>query len=128
MKFDKVEKYRARHPMGFQHRKGDRFGWFEIPTSATGPKLRVMVAPSDDQWQHVSVSLASRCPTWDEMCLVKDLFFEDEDVVVQFHPKKTQYVNNAKYCLHLWKLNDGREFPTPASILVGYKDIYEVLK
>ena len=25
-------------------------------------------------WEHVSVSLRNRCPTWDEMCLVKDIF------------------------------------------------------
>lgn len=43
-------------------------------------------------WEHVSVSLPDRCPTWEEMCWVKSLFFEDEECVLQFHPprKKTR--------------------------------------
>jgi hypothetical protein len=117
--FEKAEKYRKPHPRGFPHKAGDKYGWFEIPTSATGPKLSVMVASENEDWQHISVSLSFRCPTWDEMCKVKDLFFDDEDIVVQFHPKKSQYINLAKHCLHLWRLNDGRIFPTPPSILVG---------
>ena len=54
-------------------------------------------------WEHVSVSLRNRCPTWDEMCLVKDIFWRDDECVVQFHPLKNEYVNLHPYCLHLWK-------------------------
>lgn len=25
-------------------------------------------------WEHVSVSLKHRCPNWEEMCMIKDLF------------------------------------------------------
>lgn len=119
MKIEKAEKYRAKHPLGFEHKHGDPFGWFVIPTKPNGPTLFVMVAPADETWQHVSVSRGDRFPTWEEMCMVKDLFFDEEEVVVQFHPRKSQYVSLAKNCLHLWRLNDGREFPTPPSILVG---------
>lgn len=63
-------------------------------------------------WDHVSVSLADRCPTWAEMCFVKDLFFEDEECVVQFHPAKSQYVNDNPNVLHLWRICDG-SFPMP---------------
>jgi len=63
--------------------------------------------PISQGWQHVSVSLAvkhiKRPPNWQEMCFVKDLFFEDEETVVQFHPKKSRYVNAHPYCLHLWR-------------------------
>lgn len=54
-------------------------------------------------WEHVSVSLYNRLPTWDEMCLVKSLFWDEEETVIQFHPKKSQYVNQHPFCLHLWK-------------------------
>lgn len=73
-------------------------------------------------WQHVSVSfgqLSDRCPSWAIMCAVKDLFWEPEDVVVQFHPPKSNYVNNHPGCLHLWRCTDGRQQPLPPSILVG---------
>jgi len=61
---------------------------------------------SSDQsgWEHVSVSLdRNRCPTWDEMCFVKSLFWDDDDCVIQFHPPKSDYVNIHKYVLHLWR-------------------------
>jgi hypothetical protein len=54
-------------------------------------------------WEHVSVSRPDRCPTWDEMCAVKRLFWSDDECVVQFHPPRSQYVNFHAHCLHLWK-------------------------
>lgn len=119
MNLEKVEKYRRAHPLGFAHKAGDDFGWFEIPTKIGGPILRVMVAPTDEEWQHVSVSLAHRCPTWEEMCRIKALFWTEDETVVQFHPPKSDYINNHKYCLHLWCLK-GREIPRPPSVFVGF--------
>ena len=69
-------------------------------------------------WEHVSVSTATRCPTWEEMCAVKDLFWDEDDCVVQFHPPKSDYVNMHPYTLHLWR-EVGREFRRPPSIMVG---------
>lgn len=69
-------------------------------------------------WEHVSVSLPDRCPTWDEMCRVKGLFWDEGDCVVQFHPPKSDHVNNHRFCLHLWRQIDA-EFPRPPSFLVG---------
>ena len=129
MKFESVEKYRAQHPLGFPHKHGDDFGWFVIPAvprlAATGPKLFIMVAPSDSEWQHVSVSRGDRCPTWEEMCRIKDLFWDDEDTVMQFHPPKSEWISNSKYCLHLWRWTKG-EFPRPPSIAVGIKSLGEL--
>jgi len=71
-------------------------------------------------WEHVSVSMQKRCPTWDEMCEVRDIFWGEEDCVVQFHPPKSEYVNQHPYCLHLWK-PIGVELPRPPMIMVGTK-------
>lgn len=65
-----------------------------------------------DGWDHVSVSYPDRCPTWDEMCMVKDIFFRDDECVAQYHPAKKDYVNLHPYCLHLWRCQD-REIPKP---------------
>lgn len=54
-------------------------------------------------WEHVSVSTGVRCPTWNEMSLVKDLFWDYGDCVLQFHPPRAAYINNHPYCLHLWR-------------------------
>ena len=73
-------------------------------------------------WDHVSVCPFKRThtPTWDEMCKLKDDFFRDDEVVVQFHPAKSEYVNNLPNCLHLWRCQSG-DFPTPPSIMVGIR-------
>lgn len=68
----------------------------------------------------MSVSRKDRCPTWDEMCAVKDLFWTEEDAVVQFHPPRSDYVNNHPFCLHLWKPSEGTLL-LPPSILVGVR-------
>lgn len=57
----------------------------------------------DKGWEHVSIDGKTRTPTWEEMCHFKELFWDDDEVVVQYHPKKSEYVNIAPKCLHLWK-------------------------
>lgn len=70
-------------------------------------------------WDHVSISLEDRCPTWQEMCSVKELFWDDEDCVMQLHPPRSEYINCHPYCLHLWRPHN-KEILRPPSILVGY--------
>jgi hypothetical protein len=80
----------------------------------------IIIASWGGGWEHVSVSLRRRCPTWDEMCMIKDIFWRDDECAVQYHPTKSEYVNNHPYCLHIWK-KMGSEFDTPPSIFVGLK-------
>jgi len=90
------------------------------------------------QWEHVSVhayrdqkievvgllgrgskpGLKQRTPTWKEMAFVKDLCWDAEDVVIQFHPRKSEYINNHPHVLHLWRPTRA-EIPTPPPELVG---------
>lgn len=63
----------------------------------------VIASEEKNGWNHVSVSLNNRTPTWEEMCHIKDIFFNEEDFCLQFHPKKSQYVNAHKHCLHIWQ-------------------------
>jgi hypothetical protein len=91
-----------------------------------GPKgtmLAIVSSGIDTEfaWEHVSVSTERRSPNWDEMCFVKDLFWRDDECVVQFHPPKSEYVNCHPYCLHLWK-PIGATVPMPPPILVGPKE------
>jgi hypothetical protein len=73
-------------------------------------------------WEHVSVSLLlrrhERCPTWEEMCEVKALFWDHEDCVIEYHPPESEYRNRHPYCLHLWR-PVGQEIPRPDPRLVG---------
>ncbi len=74
-------------------------------------------------WEHCSVSIPTRCPSWEQMCVMKDLFWNDDEECMQLHPAKKDYVNNMKYCLHIWKpINE--KIPMPPSIMVGFKKQY----
>ncbi len=111
---------------GYGTEKGEPYGAFMIPNKGNKNKAHmcVVASPMDndvsEEWQHVSVSYPHRCPTWDEMCFVKDLFWSENDLVVQFHPVKKDYINNHKFCLHLWR-NHVRDIPTPHWSKVGMK-------
>jgi hypothetical protein len=83
------------------------------------PPVLACIASDGEGWEHVSVSLPSRCPTWGEMALVKDLFWDPEDAVMQLHPPASQYVNCHPFCLHLWRPPEGRQIPLPPPWMVG---------
>lgn len=112
-------------------------GVFSIPLPGFGHRVIAQCIVSDGaepeaiaaagaQWEHVSVHILEygkqRTPTWQEMCMVKDIFWDEEECVVQFHPPKSEYVNNHPHVLHLWKLGSGT-FPAPPSIFVGIKEV-----
>ncbi len=71
-----------------------------------------VIAADGDGWEHVSVSIPGqrRCPPWEEMCRIKDLFWDEGDLVIQYHPPKSDYVNNHPYTLHLWRKCGSNEF------------------
>lgn len=73
-------------------------------------------------WEHVSVSPYKRhiIPSWDDMCAIKNMFFHEDEVAVQYHPAKSEYVNIVENCLHLWKPTE-QEMPVPNSLMVGLK-------
>lgn len=86
-------------------------------------KMHLCAIASDGMgWEHVSVSVfgEKRCPTWEEMCAIKKMFWDDEDTVIQYHPKASEYVNNHPGVLHLWR-RAGQNEELPPSILVGIK-------
>lgn len=79
---------------------GDDGGMFEYHYKARKYNI---IASFGGGWDHVSISNPTRTPSWDVMCVIKDIFFEPDEVVMQLHPAKTNYVNIHEHCLHLWK-------------------------
>jgi hypothetical protein len=108
---------RLRGPLG-QWSSNDSdglMGAFEIRQQG-GAALRIIssgpaTTPEHHGWEHVSVSCAKRTPTWDEMCFVKNLFWEPEEMVVQLHPPQSRWINQHPYVLHLWKSPQTIELP-----------------
>lgn len=120
MAFSVPEKYRVRKGAYASDESLGNNGAFIIP-SAPGRFQLTVIASDGAEWEHVSVSTPVRTPTWDEMCFIKSLFWGEEDCVVQFHPPKSEYVNQHQFCLHLWR-PIGVSLPMPPSIMVGFKD------
>lgn len=80
--------------------------------------LLQVIASDGGGWEHASVSLAYRTPTWWEMCHIKTVFWEPEDCVLQYHPPESKYINLHPFCLHLWRPTD-IEIPTPPEWMIG---------
>jgi hypothetical protein len=76
-----------------------------------------VIASDELGWEHVSVSRKDRLPTWDELRQVKNIFWDDEDCVVLYFPKLSEYANDHPFCMHLWRPTDV-ELPRPNMLLV----------
>ena len=111
-----------------------QYGAFLVPSPEPGWTLALMAddgthadVPESAGWEHVSVTAwrgtrpltgRSRTPSWKEMAFVKDLCWDPEDSVVQFHSRRTQYVNLHPDCLHLWR-STTQPIPEPPASLIG---------
>lgn len=92
-------------------------GMFIIKSPNGYDDLNVL-ASDGEGWEHVSVSMPRRTPSWEEMCFIKSIFWDSDDVVIQYHPAEEEYVNFHPHCLHLWR-KIGHKFETPPTYMVG---------
>jgi hypothetical protein len=73
-----------------------------------------VIASNGGGWDHLSVSLAHRTPTWEEMELVKRRFFKPHALVVQYHLPESKHISCHPYCLHMWRPHHHRiKLPPP---------------
>jgi hypothetical protein len=113
----KANAFRLRHgPMASSDSDGNN-GAFFVPPVGGIEKLLVFVSDGAG-WDHVSVSLPHRTPTWEEMCIVQRLFFRDDEWVIQYHPPKSDNISYHEHCLHLWRPQQG-DIPTPPAWMIG---------
>lgn len=124
MAFHVPNKYRMRTGYLASTDENGNNGVFFFPARKPGqPPMKVIASDGPIEeggpaWEHVSVSLPHRCPTWEEMCAIKAAFWDDDDVVMQLHPPRAEWVNNHPHCLHLWR-PVGVEIPRPPALMVG---------
>lgn len=97
-------------------RGGADGGWFELLSPLDGAPLRI-IASDGMGWDHVSVSRADRCPTWEEMDFVKRCFFHADETAVQLHVPDALHINQHPNCLHLWRPH-AVKIPLPPRLLV----------
>ena len=125
MSFRVPEEHRIRTgPMGSDFTNG-KSGAFAFASVVPGRALMVVASDGADweksnlkgpQWEHVSARAIcgnkDYTPSWNEMCQVKATFWDPDDVVIQFHPAASNYVNKHPHVLHLWRIVGGA-FPLP---------------
>lgn len=115
-----IDRYRVRgKPVldVYGHEGDETCGAFIVP-SCVDHKSLIVVASADEGWEHVSVSRVNRTPTWGEMDQIKQLFWDDEDAVMQLHPPRSTWVDHHPHCLHLWRPM-AAAIPLPPPIFVG---------
>lgn len=99
-------------------------GCFIVPHPQRDDVYLACIISDGAGWDHVSVTLGNnegpikRCPTWEEMCFVKNLFWNKDEVVIQYHPAEKDYISDHDFCLHLWK-KQGFELPVPGGWMIG---------
>lgn len=114
---------------GLQHMRsspGDPCGIFIIRYQSDN--LACIATNGDGEeplWEHVSVTVKNRkmvtlprCATWEQMCFVKNQFWHESEVVIQYHPAKADYISFHLFCLHLWR-PVGVELPQPPTHYIG---------
>lgn len=121
-----LDKYRDRLKeikcYGYSSEYQANAGIFNIPTKGVRKGLHVIASSGSmtgsEGWDHVSISLPTRCPDWNEMCMIKDLFFYPDEVCFQLHPAESDNISNHRFCLHIWH-NKSKPVPLPPSTMVG---------
>ena len=68
-------------PLGSDDSFGN-LGAFKIPVSSKSKSCFMVISSDEAGWEHVSVSLSGRTPTWDEMCAIKAIFWDADDCVI----------------------------------------------
>lgn len=129
MAFKVPEQYRVRSGAMASSKQEGNNGMFVVPHPKIKHATMFCIAcdlpsePGGQAWEHISTSVKSpkmifnRCPNWDEMKFVKEMFWDDEDVCIQYHPKQSEYINTHEFVLHIWR-PVGIELPRPEKDMV----------
>lgn len=123
-----LDNYRITHPVCGNAPKGATYGMFSIPIPKKKQTVAIIIANDGTEggWEHVSchVRIAQgtrppimRVPSYDELCWLKDLFWESHECAMQFHVPKTDHINRHQHCLHLWR-RAGANCELPPTIMV----------
>lgn len=104
-------------------------GLFRVPFAAVGKRIEpwmpidyglLVLISSGCGWDHVSVYLQNRCPTWDEMELIRKMVAEPHETWVQFGVPEKDHISYHPYVLHWWR-DQHRGHRLPPSEMVGPK-------
>ena len=126
------EHYRVQ-PAGLESLRGDTYGVFSVPAPRGLNRLFCIATDGDlpglmgTSWEHVAVMVRNRkdvqverFPTWEEMCVVRNAFWPNDQTVIQLHRPERNHPELFSHCLHLWR-PIGVVMPVPAPISIAPK-------
>lgn len=125
----KIEEIKMATGMSIKAEGEDGFTGVVHPVEYKNGKTKIINKPGENlvfifswggDWEHLSVSTQIKTPTWEQMQKMKEIFWGDDEVCMQLHPKKEDYVDNMPFCLHIWKPLK-HKIPTPPSVMVGFR-------
>lgn len=102
----------SRHPRVTVVDSGPDGGSFLVDRTVGAGPLRV-IASWMMGWDHASVSLPNRTPRYQEMKLVKRIFFRSDEWAYELHPPESDYISINDNVLHLWRPHDHIMPPPP---------------
>lgn len=78
---------------------------FEFPLTEIAYGECSAINFNDEEWEHIMLNLEehNRCASYEEMSVLKETFWEENEIAIQVHPKKSEYINLRQYALHLWR-------------------------
>lgn len=84
---------------------------FVIPLKTEKKVALNCLAVWDCGWELVKVSCNKTFPSWEAMCYIKQVFWPDDEAVMQIHLPDSQQIIDAK-TVHLWRPTD-QAIPLP---------------
>lgn len=108
---DKRIEFDPRIPVLFDEKTGKFVinAWARVQKNKSALWASVIASNDENGMEHASVAFKDRCPTWEEMCIVKDIFWREDEACIQLHPMKSEYVNFHETCLHIWRMKDAAD-------------------
>lgn len=104
-----------RHPRVTRIHDGEDGGAFLVKRPVGRP-LKV-IASWGMGWDHVSVQHHEKTPTYQDMKMVKRIFFRSDEWAIEYHPPEEEYISVKDTVLHIWRPQD-QTIPVPPSIMV----------
>ena len=120
MTFHVPEQYRTLDSRLLRYGTSGNNGVFWVPYKHRFKRIvtqLAVIASDTKNWEHVSVSLPNRVPIYAHMRYVKNLFWDENDIVMELHVPLANHINIHPYCLHLWRPTN-QTIPLPPMELV----------
>lgn len=95
----------SNHVIGLEPTKRDTVelrGWNHPPTEFL-VSASVLRTPNWGHLLHISMSYPDHDPSWDEIKMLREVFFPPDVDAAMFLPRASNYVNVHRHCFHLWQ-------------------------